>query len=140
MAANLTEIRKVWRARLLGDVTVTGLLGGPKVYARDRRASPDVPSITLFDSFAHPSDHLPAFTGTLQADVWHTDRDSAAEIADRVVKLLDLKEIEDAALPPLLFDGIANMILHSVAFQVEQWSNEIVQKTVGFRFRGFQLT
>lgn len=137
----LTALRTAVRLRLVSDVALVALLGGPNVFHRFVRTSVQVPSVTYYDSTLYPS-NLPRLDSSFVVDVWARDLDAAEVIAARVVTLLDQGEASFAGLAPLTAPGgevnlaVLNLVESRDTLDVDP---TIVRKTLRFALVSFAL-
>lgn len=95
--ANLSEVWKAIRDKLVGDATLTALLASSSaVYERDPPIDAAFPMLTIWQIDDSPNMQLDGygeFFPSIQIDVWSTSPRTNEEIKERITALLDIPRI-----------------------------------------------
>lgn len=100
--ADLSEVWKAIRDKLVGDSTLTAMLSSTSsVYERDPPVNADVPMITIWQIDDRPNLQLAGygeFFATYQIDVWSTSPRTNEQIKERMNTVLDIPLINSAQI------------------------------------------
>ena len=136
MAAEFTVIRKAFRDILVGDPTLTALMGGTSrvFYLRVRKPA-EIPAISYFEFGDRPDIQVPLHERLLSIDIWANNFIQAEDIGARIRELLDRVPI---TIPTGEF--FINFIFFEGEREAPLEEGDIVQKTLEFRYSAYQLT